>query len=967
MKRILIKKLFTSLLSIYFVLSIVVSSSAVQTSSLVTESVDLYGGLGLPTDTIPFMRKVRRGTLPNGLRYYILKNNKPENRAYLTLAVYAGSVLEEDSEQGLAHFLEHMAFQGTKRFPKKGDILNYFRSKGMRFGADENAYTFFNETVYGIEIPVESDGKGGKRIPKKALDIIDDWTYAITFDPKNIDDEKLVILEEKRVSMANANGRVIEKLIPIVYKGSKYAVRLPIGLSEIIENANQKVIKDFYDKWYRTENMAIILVGDFDDSALEKALMSYFHAVPSKILLKRPDYEYQLPIKGNQNIEIITDSELSNASVYLSYNQFAKILDNSLSSFREQLIDKLISSMIAQRFQEESHNPTAPYTWAYIHEDRVKASSPSRFIQLYAGAKTDKTEEVIKFLLKEKELIYRYGWTKSEVDVAKRALLAEFTSLAEEKRYDSSVYISKFTNHFIGNSVSVADNDTLLNAAKKILPNISIKELNEAVKKYFAEDDLTAIVVAPEKERIPSKDKIKKIIKASKKMKILPPKEEIVNDILLNNVPVSGKILNENIDAETNAIIWTLSNGATVVLKKTDNKANEIVMEALAKGGILNVPSKDKDIVSAKLAANMFNVSGVGKYSSDELSKKLADKQVRLYFNMSEFTHGFSGESVNKDIKTLFELLYLNFTDPRFDSKAVKAYILKRKSLLENEDQEPRNVFIKDFIKIIYGNDPYFKPLEFSDIANLNKSTALNLVKKALNPADYTFVFVGSVDDINIFKEYVETYLASIPAGKEKDSLPQHNVARPGEVKHNVYKGKEELSSVRMKWIIKEQYSQNEKATADVLREYLDIVLIEDIRMKLGNTYSIYSFTDLDILLGELSLGISFSCDPNKVDESIAEIIKDINAIDLGNINLDILSKAKKACKKVYEVSIQDNSMLARNYADLAVIYGKPFASMDEFLKLYDSVSLKDLQKIVNKLLKGGCTQVVLYPEKLKE
>jgi zinc protease len=964
-KRILIKRLFTSLLSIYFVLSIFVSSSAVQTSHLVTESVDLYGGLGLPTDTIPFMKKVRRGTLPNGLRYYILKNNKPENRACLTLAVNAGSVLEEDNEQGLAHFVEHMAFQGTKRFPKKGDILNYFRSKGMRFGADENAYTSFNETVYGIEIPVESDGKGGKRIPKKALDTIDDWTYAITFDPKNIDDEKLVILEEKRLRMANANGRVIEKLIPIIYKGSKYAVRMPIGLSEIIENANQKVIKDFYDKWYCTENMAVILVGDFDDSDLEKALISYFHAVPSKVLLKRPDYEFPLPIKGNQNIEIITDSELSNALVYLRYNQFAKILDNSLSSFREQLIDKLISSMIAQRFQEESHNPDAPYIWASIQEDRVKSSSPSRFMQLYARAKTDKTEEVIKFLLKEKELIYRYGWTKSEVDVAKRALLAEFTSLAAEKRYDSSVYISKFTNHFIGDNASVADNDILLNAAKKILPNISIEELNETAKKYFAEDDLIAVVVAPEKERIPSKDKIKKIIKTSKKMKISPPKEEIVNDILLNNAPVSGKILNENIDAETNAIIWNLSNGATVVLKKTDNKANEIVMDALAKGGILNVSSKD--IVSAQLAADMFNVSGVGKYSSDELPKKLADKQVSLYFNMSEFTHGFSGASVNKDIKTLFELLYLNFTDPRFDSEAVKAYISKRKSFLENEDRDPKNVFSKDFIKIIYGNDPYFKPLEFSDIAKLNKSTALNLVKKALNPADYTFVFVGSVDDINTFKEYAATYLASIPAGKEKNSLPQHNVARPREVKRNVYKGKEELSSVRMKWIIKEQYSQNEKAAADALREYLNIVLVEDIRMKLGNTYSIYSFTDLDILLGELSLNISFSCAPNKVDESIAEIIKDINAIDSGNINLDILSKAKKACKKVYEISIQDNSTLARNYADLAVIYGKPFASIGEFPKLYDSMSSKDLQTIVNKLLKGGCTQVVLYPEKLKE
>jgi zinc protease len=930
------------------------------------EENDIYGGLGLPIDTIPFMKKVRRGALPNGVQYYILNNDKPENRAYLTLAVNAGSVLEEEHERGIAHFVEHMAFQGTKRFPKKGDILNYFRSKGMRFGADENAYTSFNETIYSAEIPIEIDAKGRKRIPRKALEIIDDWMHNVTFDQKNINDEKLVILEEKRLAEASAYGRVSEKSIPIEYKGSKYAKRLPIGLVSIIESTTPSLLKGFYKKWYRPDNMAVIFVGDFDDEALEKSLRTYFQVVIPKTALERPNYEYPVPIKGNRNIEIITDPELPDASVYVRYNQSVKSLDDSLSSFRQQLIDILIASMILQRFHEESQSPYCSYIWACVYEDRVRALSPSRFIEISAKSKTNKTEKVIEALLKEKERICRYGWTESEVDVAKRTLISDFTYLATEKKHDSSIYVSKFTKHFTGINTTVADNDILLNAANNILPNITIKELNEAVKEYFQDDDLTAIIIAPEKEEVPSKDKIEKIIKASKKKGITPSKEKDidVDDILLNKIPKPGKIFDETIDTKTDTVIWVLSNGATIVLKKTDNKTNQIVMKALAKGGILGV--LEKDIVSGKLAAAMFNVSGIGKYSNDELSKKLADKQVGLYLDISEFTHCFYGYSVNSDIKTLFELLYLDFTKPKFNSKATKAYISRYKSLLENEEQNPEIVFYKDFNKIINGNDPYFKSLEFSDIDSLNKGLALKFVKKALNPADFTFVFVGNID-VNAFRGYVETYLASVPAGKEKSTLPQYKISRPGEIKHNIYKGKEELSSVIMKWIINEQYSQNEKAVADVLSEYLDIVLIEHIRMELGNTYNIYSATDLDTLLGELSLSISFSCDPKKVDESIAVVMKDINDMVAGNIDSGTLDKAKKACEKVWEASIQDNYTLAQYYAYLAVIYNKPFSAMNDFPKLYNSVFPKDLQGIIGKLLKGGCTQVVLYPEKLME
>ncbi|MDR2534751.1 MAG: insulinase family protein, partial [Treponema sp.] len=584
-----------------------------------------YGGLGKPADPVPFIGAARTGTLPNGLRYYILENQKPENRAYLTLAVNAGSVLENDDEQGLAHFVEHMAFNGTERFPES-ELVNYLRSLGMRFGPEVNAYTSYDRTVYGIEVPTELDESGHKRIPDTALAVIDDWSHAITFDPKDVDDERLVIMEEYR-SRLGAMDRIRKQWLPIFFRGSPYADRSPIGLPEIIENAPASKLQNFYKTWYRPDNMALILVGDFDGAALEGSLTSHFTMPAAETPLNRPKYDLPPPQKGFIS-EIFTDPELSFTAVYLYDKRTPKPRTGDLAAYREALIDMLIGSMLSRRFDDAASKPETPYMGAQGRQERYGASS--RYYQLFARAKAGAAEASLWEMLLAKESMIRYGFTESELDREKRSLISAVIRLNSEKdRIESNSYIEEFTDHFLLGT-AMPDIAWELEAVQRLLPGIGTKEIAVAVKDYFALEDVSIFVFAPDAEKadLPSKERIQQLAAEARRVLLEPPKEETLTDQLLDDDPQPGAILNEAVDPETEALLWELSNGGKVILKKTSNRNNEIIFYALAPGGSANAPEEEDR--SASLAAEMLQVSGMGPYSLQDLQKKLAGKQVSM-------------------------------------------------------------------------------------------------------------------------------------------------------------------------------------------------------------------------------------------------------------------------------------------------------------------------------------------------
>ncbi|GHU99127.1 peptidase M16 [Spirochaetia bacterium] len=921
---------------------------------------DIYGGLGKGSDPVPFMTNARRGTLPNGLRYYILENARPENRAFLTLAVNAGSVLETEEERGLAHFTEHMAFNGTTRFPEL-ELLNYLRSLGMRFGPDVNAYTSFDETVFGIEVPTEVGANGLKRIPDNALAVIDDWTYAVTFAPSDVDDERAVILEEHR-SRLGAGDRVQNQLYPQLFAGSRYAARLPIGLPEIIQTAPASRLENFYKTWYRPDNMAIILVGDFDGAALEAELTSHFTAPAATGNLDRPVYELPPPKKGNIQAIIITDPESPYTQINTYYKGTPRPLQGDLASYRQGIIDTLISRMISDRFDEALLIPETPYVAAGAWGDRY--GRESNYYILAVIAKPGSTRDSLRALLREKESLERYGFTASEIDRAKRALVSDvMRQVSEKDRQESNRYINEFTNHFL-TSLNVADIEWELDAITKLLPGIRDKEISDAVKGYLAANDLTVTITAPDAEAatLPSPDEITRLVQASRRERIERPRDRPVTGELLDRSPQPGAILGEGLDEETGAILWQLSNGAIVILKETANKNNEIILYSVARGGITSVDTADT--ISASLASELASNSGIGPYSRTELLQKLADKQVGYSFWTASFTRGFQGSATAGDLKTLFELIYLGFTEPRIDPAVVSVLLDQYRTVLAQRSENPEAVFSDEITRIATGNNPYFKPMELADLEKVDTRAAMDFINRALNPADYLFVFTGNLD-LPVLRSYVETYLASVPPRESWDAWTDPRIVRPGKVDQQVYKGREERSLVFMSWFEPRAYTESLGAAASVLTEYLDIVLTEEIREKLGGVYSVSIDASLSPLPpdGELVMQSVFVCDPNRATELSNAVIRQIELIAQGTINQDTFIKAKEAVQKAFEESIQSNSYIANSYASLAAILDLPLGQMNQRPALYGAVIPAEIQDICRRLLPRGPARIILYPE----
>jgi zinc protease len=905
------------------------------------------------------MSAARTGTLPNGVRYYILENRRPENRAYLTLAVNAGSVLEREDERGLAHFVEHMAFNGTARFPES-ELVNYLRSLGMRFGPEVNAYTSFDETVFGIEVPTEIDGEGVKRIPSKALEVIDDWTHAITFAPADVDDERLVIMEEYRSSLG-ASERLTRKIIPVIFEGSPYADRLPIGLPEIIQGAPAERLENFYKTWYRPDNMAIILVGDFDGAVVEAELPACFTAPAPESPLNRPRYDLPPPKKGNFSAKVFTDPELTFTRIDMYYKQAPQALQGDLASYRRGVIDNLVSRMLSLRFDEAASRPETSYVWAAA--GGLRYGSSSRYYVMAAQAKTGSVEAAFRELLREKESMVRYGFTEAEIDRAKRSLVSDLERMVSERdRQVSEDYIQSFTDHFLAGQTA-ADISWELEAVKKLLPGIGAKEIQQTARDYFAANDLRILLAGPEAEAasLPAERRIRALVSESRRAKIAPPEAAVFTGELIDEDPRPGTIDSETRDP-AGALIWELGNGARVILKETRNRNNEIVLYGLGPGGTTSVPEAEH--ISASLAAEMLEASGLGPYSRPELVKKLADKQVSVSFWASSYLRGIQGSATAGDIKTLFEMIYLGFTDPRIDPDAVKAMLDQYRTILSQQDEDPDSVFAKEVSRIIYGGSPWFKTMELEDLARVDRDLAAKFLGEILNPADYTFVFTGNLD-VEAMRAYTETYLASIPPGAvSRKTWTDPGIVRPGKTERLVYKGKEERSLVFLGWYAPAPYSETGGAAAEVLSEYLDILLTEEIREKLGGVYSVSVNAGLTPLpAGELSLQVYFACDPRRAAELAAAVEDLFKGLAAGTVNNDILDKSREALKKNWETSLESNGFIARSYANYSVILNLPFSRLDRRPELYGAVSAEDLRQTMVRVLRNGPARGILYPE----
>jgi zinc protease len=920
----------------------------------------VYAGLGKPDDPIPFMEKARTGVLPGGLRYFILENSRPENRAYLTLAVDAGSVLEEEDEQGLAHFVEHMAFNGTTRFPES-ELIDYLRSLGMRFGPEVNAYTTFDRTVFGIEVPVESGSPGGpKRVPSKALNVLDDWTRAITFDPKDVDEERAVIMEEYR-SRLGAMNRVQQKMLPVLFEDSPYAERFPIGQPEIIEQAPASRLEAFYRRWYRPDNMALIIVGDFDGAVLEAELAGHFPGGPASGPLNRPRYDLSAPKKGKLETATVTDPELSFTQAALYYKRSPQPILPTLGAYRESLVDSLITRMLDIRFDEASQRPDSPYLHGGAGAIRYGASS--RYYVLAAESKSGQAGASLEGLLREKESLRRFGFTQGEIDLAKTALLSDLGQMAaEEDRQQSERLVSNLTEYFLTGE-PLPDLAWEYNTALQLLPGITRDDVARQVKDYFEPGDLKVIILAPENERagLPAEGRIRELVRQSARLRLEPPAETAAIGAMVPRTPEGGAIISEATDEETGARIWKLENGATLILKETQNRNNEIILYAMARGGASNAGEEER--ISVSLAAEIAGASGLGPWSRPQLVRLLADKQVTFSFWTGNYYRGFQGSAASGDLESLFEMLYLSFTDPRVDADALRSLLDSYRTSLARRGEDPGTVFSDTITRLISGRHPYFEPLTVGDLDRVNAAQVMSFLRRCLNPADYTFILAGNLD-LAQTRTLAETWLASIPPSEPWNTWTDLNIRRPGAIEEQVYKGKEEQSMVFMGWYAPMPFTEEQSVRASVLSEYLDILLTRDIREKLGGVYSVQVDVSMSpIPTGELVMRIYFVCDPKRSGELAAEVETLLKRVAGSPPDGDTFTQSVEALKKSWEASVQSNFYIAQSYANSSVLLDTPLSRLEKRPGMYGTVRPQEIQALCGLLLPRGPVKVVLYPE----
>lgn len=906
---------------------------------------------------IPVDPNVKIGRLSNGLTYYIRKNTQPAKKLELRLAVNAGAVLEDEDQRGLAHFMEHMSFNGSKHFPKN-ELVDYLQKVGVKFGADLNAYTGFDETVYILPISTEDP-----QVVEKGFTVLEDWAGNNLLDTTEINKERGVVLEESRLNKG-AQQRMLKQYFPKLFNGSKYAERLPIGKDSIIENFKPQVLQRFYKQWYRPDLMAVIVVGDIDPAVAEQKIKAHFSGFKNPANEKpRPSI---IPIQARTRPEamVITDEEATNTilRVYNFIRPAKKI--KTWADYRQSLIDELINNLINQRLEELTQKENPPFVAGFAGKQNFIRGYESFFTAAILG--NNSAEEAANALFGETERARLYGFLPSEIERAKAALLNDAEKQFNEKDKSlSRQLVQDYLENFLeGEPIPGAENRYRF--IKQVLPTITVNEINAVAKKMPAATNSFALLTAPaaQKDKLPTNAALLNDIVAASRQTVKPYEEKAIATSLMEGTIASGKVVDQAKNAKLGTTDLTLSNGVTITIKPTTFKNDEILMDAWRWGGWQRFPLADKD--NARNAAQIVDVMGVKDMSPTDLEKFLSGKTVEVTPYINDYEEGIEGNSSVKDFETFLQLVNLYFTQPRKDQGLFNSFVTKTKAQLQFLKSNPRAFYSDTLTKIIYNNSPWVsgvpKPEDYDDIS-LDK--ALSIYKQIFGNADgMHFTFVGNID-VDKARPLLEKYLGSLPAQKTAHQFKDNGV-RPvkGIIDANIKKGKEPQSLVTVLWTGETDYNPNENLAFRALIDALNIKVIEKLREELGGMYS-------GGLNGSIqkrpyvhySISASVPCGPENVDKltnALFEIIK--NAQD-GKIPQTDLDKVKETLKKQYKVNIQENEPWLDNLSQSFINHTNP----EDFLtyeQRVDALTLQDLQKAAQKFFDmKNYVKAVLYPE----
>jgi len=875
-----------------------------------------------PAAPLPISPQIIIGKLSNGLTYYIRKNQEPKNRVELRLVVNVGSILENEQQRGLAHFAEHMAFNGTKRF-KKQELVNFLEKSGVQFGADLNAYTSFDETVYELQLPTDSI-----EVFKKGFDILEDWAHNVSFEPAEIDKERGVVIEEWRLGQG-ADERLRKKYFPVILKGSKYAERLPIGTKQNLETFKHKTLIDFYKTWYRPNLQAVVVVGDVDVKEVEQLIKEQFATIPAGFNAV-PRKKFGIPDHTETYTSIVTDKEQPYNVVQLLYMHPEIPAAKTVQQYRASIVRQLFNSMMSARFNEIGQQPDAPFLFAYAGYGNYIGNKDA--YQMYAVAKDGKKiNSSSEILLRENARVLKFGFTETELERSKTEMMASIENQYNERdKTKSADLVNELVNHFLKNE-PIPGVEYEYQLYQKYLPVITVGEVNALIKQWVKPTNRVIIVTAPESEQKNLPTAAKVLAQISKPVTGLTAYiDKVTTGNLLAAEPTSGTITSERKIEALGVTELTLSNGIKVVLKPTDFKNNEIAFSAISAGGTSLY--NNADYLSAATASNIVVDGGVGNYDQISLQKYLAGKNLFVSPSISTYAEGITGFTVPKDLETALQLVYGYMTEPRKDTSMFRVFTQQIEASLVNKNKDPNSVFSDTVAYAISNYHPRSRPLELNRLNEIEIDKAFTIYKERFaSSGDFIFTFVGNFL-IDTIKPLLAKYLGSLPQGNTNETWKDVGIRYPkGIVNKIVKKGQEKKSSVRMTFTGETAYSALAATQINQLCQALAIKLREVLREDQGGVYGVSVRGGLNREpINNYAITIAFGCAPENVANLSKLVLDGIAEMKANGAPAINVQKVIAEDTRSTEISVKENNYWLYNLQNKYYRNEDPTTIIDE-------------------------------------
>ena len=893
---------------------------------------------------MPLDPKVKIGRLPNGLTYYIRHNSLPEKRVEMRLVVNTGSVLEDDDQLGLAHFMEHMNFNGTKRFPKN-ELVSYLQSIGVEFGADLNAYTSFDETVYILPVPTDKPA-----LVDKGLQILEDWAHNALLDSLEIEKERGVVIEEWRLSRG-AEERMMKQTLPVQYKGSRYAERLPIGTKASLEHFSPASLRRFYKEWYRPDLQAIVIVGDIDVNDMEQKIKETFSDIPAPASPRKRE-TFPVPDHGETLLVVAKDKETAFPSVEVMYKKDPQP-ETSIGDYVRYMNRRLFTGMLNNRFRELTLKANPPFVGAGSFYGNSYARTKDAF-QLNANTSDTGMARTLYALLEENRRVLLYGFTPAEFEGQKKQLKSFYDRIFNEREKEESYkYVDEYVNNFLINE-PIPGIEWEYDFVKQYLASVKLEDVNKLAAQWITKENMVVTLNAPDKEgvKIPSAEEINKVLEAVALAKIEPIKEKQLANALMDAATLKpGKIISSKTNEELATTTLTLSNGATVILKNTNFKNDEILFRAFSKGGHSLV--KDADYQSAINAAPIVAQSGVGNFSAIDLGNMLKGKSTSLIPNISLYSEGLNGNTIPKETETLLQLIHLYFTAPRKDKEAFESFKTRQKQLYGNLSANPQIYFSAEFQKLMTKNHPRADKLPVAeDFDKINLDRSIQIYKERFaNAGDFTFFFVGSFNEDSI-KPLLEKYIGSLPFNTKKETFKDLGIRPPtGGINKVITKGADPKSQVVMIFTTPAVYNSTDAFAMKSLGEVMSIKLTEQLREEKGGVYGVSSFGSMSrIPYGYSMFNIVFPCAPENVDTLSKAALDEMRKIIKTGVTAEDLEKIKEQQKRKLEVDMRQNRFWIDNLYE-AYYFGSNPADIPNKQKMTDNLTSKMIQEVAKKYI----------------